>query len=77
MTEEDKRNERRKYAAGLVNGLAGAVIGAGTFAPAAQAIFNLMPATTETLTLYGFGLSCVGIGVVLHLTGQLILGALE
>jgi hypothetical protein len=45
--------------------------------PAAQFIFHILPQTIDTELVFGVGWICVATAGVLHIMGQLILGALR
>lgn len=77
MTEEDKRNERRKLLATWMNTIATAVVTVGTFIPIAQAVYGFMPIATDLGLVYGSAIICIGVGCTLHVVGQLVLGGLE
>jgi hypothetical protein len=76
MTDEDRENERKKLFANWCNTLATAILAAGCFVPVANYLFGALPSASTTL-IYGTGFVCIGGGVVLHLIGQAVLGALE
>ncbi len=77
MTDDDRRNERLKLVATWANTIATAVITVGTFLPTAQFIYGILPAGADQ-GLIGIGaVICLGTGLILHLTGQWILGGLK
>jgi hypothetical protein len=55
LTPDAKRNERLKHLASWFNTLVAGVITAGTFVPAAQFIFNILPAGTDNGLVVGMG----------------------
>lgn len=75
MTEDDKRNEHFKLIANWTNTLATTVIGAGTFVPAAQAFFHILPDKVDFGDLVALGSVCVAVGLGIHCIGQIVLGA--
>jgi hypothetical protein len=77
MTEGDKRNERLKLASNWMNAVATGVWTVGAFIPVAQYVYGLLPAGVDNALIYGQGASCVGLGILIHLLGQWILGYLE
>ena len=77
MTADERHNEHLKLVANWANTVATAIITAGTFIPAAQYIFNILPANTETGLVFGTGLICIGCGLAIHLFGHLFLGGLR
>ena len=74
MTPEDRNNELSKLVANWFTTLATGIVMAGTFIPAAQFVFNLLPATTDNGLVIGVGAVCVVGGIALHLFGHVILG---
>jgi hypothetical protein len=54
-----------------------AIVTAGTFVPAAQFVFNILPPEADLALIYGLGGVCIVAGVLIHLFGQWILGGLE
>jgi hypothetical protein len=77
MTRDEIRNEHLKLVANWANNSATAIMTAGTFIPAAQFVYGILPANTETAEVYGLGVICIGTGVIIHLFGQWILGGLK
>jgi hypothetical protein len=77
MTEDDRRNEHLKLMANWLNTMATAVMTAGTFIPAAQFLFGILPQGADLGLIYGTGAICFGTGVLIHLLGQWILGELR
>jgi hypothetical protein len=59
------------------NTIATAIMAAGTFVPAAQFIYGILPQGTNLTVVYGSGVICIGAGVLIHLGGQWFLGGLE
>jgi hypothetical protein len=76
MTPQEIRNEHVKLFANWMNTAATAIIAAGTFVPAAQFIFRLLPATVDNGLVIGLGAVCVVVGIWLHFVGHLALGLL-
>ncbi|MBR0779658.1 hypothetical protein JQ625_32970 [Bradyrhizobium diazoefficiens] len=76
MTPEEIRNEHAKLIATWFNTVGAAIIAAGTFVPAAQAIFSILPPSVDNGLVVGIGGVCVAAGIALHLMGHLVLGAL-
>ena len=74
MTPQEVRNEHARHMASWLNTLAAGIVAAGTFVPAAQLIFRLLPAETDDGLVFGLGAVCVAAGVILHLVGHLVLG---
>jgi hypothetical protein len=77
MTPDDLRNERLKLVANWSNTIATAIMAAGTFVPTAQFLYGFLPKDADLGLVYGAGLVCIGTGVLIHLTGQWILGGLR
>lgn len=77
MTPEEIRNERLKLFATWCNTIATAIWTVGAFIPAAQFIYGILPAKIDETLVYGLGLGCMGLGIIIHLLGQWTLGALE
>jgi hypothetical protein len=77
MTPDELRNERLKLTANWTNTIGTAIITAGTFIPAAQFIYGVLPKETDLTMVYGSGVICIGSGVFIHLAGQWILGGLR
>ena len=77
MTSDEIRNEHLKLIANWLNMLAAAVMMAGTFVPAAQFIFNILPLGTDSGLLIGIGAVCVVFGFAVHLAGHVFLGGLR
>ena len=77
LTREERQNEHLKLMANWTNTLATAIVTAGCFVPAAQEIFGFLPQGTSLALVYGTGAICVGVGVLLHLLGHLILRGLQ
>jgi hypothetical protein len=77
MTPDERRNEHLKLVANWSNTVATAIIAAGTFIPAAQFIFHLLPTNTETGLVFGTGLVCIVSGLAIHLFGHVFLGGLR
>jgi hypothetical protein len=69
-------NERVKLTASWFNALAVALVAAGSFAPAAAALYGL-PARAPSFTRTTLGIVCFAVGVCLHLTGRLVLKRLR
>jgi len=74
MTPQEVRNEHAKHVASWLNTLAAGVIAAGTFVPAAQLIFGILPQDADNGLVVGLGGVCVAAGLCLHLVGHFILG---
>jgi hypothetical protein len=77
LTPDEKRNEHLKHIAGWFNTLAAGIVTAGTFVPAAQFIFNLLPAGIDNGLVVGLGVVCIGAGCIIHLLGHILLGGLR
>jgi len=77
MTPEERRNEHLKLAANWANTVATAIMAAGTFVPAAQFIYGILPRDTNLIVVYGSGVICIGAGILIHPGGQWFLGGLE
>jgi hypothetical protein len=77
MTPDERRNERLKLTANWANTIGTAIITAGTFIPAAQFIYGVLPKETDLTMVYGSGVICIGTGILIHLAGQWILGGLR
>jgi amino acid transporter len=77
MTVDDIRNEHLKLIANWLNTLAAAIITAGTFVPAAQFIFDVLPQGTDNGLLVGIGAVCVVFGFAVHLAGHVFVGGLR
>lgn len=77
MTDEERQNEHFKLVANWGNTLATAIVAAGAFVPAAQAIFGFLPQGTDLALVYGTGAICIGLGLIIHLIGHLILRGLQ
>jgi amino acid transporter len=77
MTPTERANEHLKLVANWLNTVATAIIAAGTFVPAAQFIFGVLPADTNPIAVYGMGLICIGSGVLIHLAGHQFLESLK
>jgi hypothetical protein len=77
MTPVERRNEHLKLVANWTNTIATAIITAGTLLPAAQFIFNILPANTDTGLVFGTGLVCIAVGAGIHLFGHLFIGSLR
>jgi hypothetical protein len=77
MTFDERRNERLKLTANWTNTIGTAIITAGTFIPAAQFLYGVLPKETDLTTVYGSGVICIGSGIIIHLAGQWILGGLR
>ena len=59
MTPDEIRNEKFKHAAVWSNQVATAVLTAGSFVPAFQAIFNILPQTADSGLLFGMAGICI------------------
>ena len=77
MTPDDIRNEKFKHAAVWANQVATAVLTAGSFVPAFQAIFNILPQTTDSGLVYGMAGICIVLATAIHFLGRAILGGLR
>jgi hypothetical protein len=77
VTRDEIRNEHLKLAANWTNTLATGIVTAGTFIPAAQFIYEILPKQIDPMLVYGAGVICIGTGVIIHLFGQWILGGLR
>ena len=73
MTEDEKDNEQLKLFVGWVNTLSTGIIVAGTFVPALNYVYEILPQTAQGWHIYGGAIICVVVGIVLHIGGQLIL----
>jgi hypothetical protein len=74
MNDNDRNNEIQKLIANWLNTLATGFIVAGTFVPAFQYIYGLLPKDTDWALPVFLGCGCALFGIFLHLLGQLILG---
>jgi hypothetical protein len=70
MTPLERRNEHLKLVANWANTVATAIMTAGTFVPAAQFIYGILPKDTDLAVIYGSGVVCIGTGILIHLWGQ-------
>jgi hypothetical protein len=78
MTPLERRNEHLKLVANWSNTLATAIMTAGSFIPAAQFLYGILdPAKIDVTLVYGAGVICIGVGVLIHLFGQWMLGGLR
>jgi hypothetical protein len=77
MTPNEKTNENIKLAANWLNTIATAIMTAGAFVPIAQFIFNVLPATTDPNLVMATGLICIGVAMLIHLTGHMVLRSLQ
>jgi hypothetical protein len=77
MTSEERRNESLKLVANWANTIATAIMTAGTFVPAAQFIYGILPQNANLTVVYGSGVICIGAGILIHLGGQWFLRGLE
>ena len=77
LTYDERRNERLKLMANLTNTVATAVFTVGSFLPIANYAYGILPANVEGVWVYYWGGVCIGIGAVIHLIGQWILGGLR
>jgi len=77
MTPEEIRNERLKLTANWINTIATGVMTIGGFIPAAQFIYGILPQGVDERLVYGLGVVCIGVAVIIHLVGHWILGYLE
>jgi hypothetical protein len=77
VTPDERRNERLKLTANWANTIATAIMAAGTFVPAANFIYGILPQNTDLAVVYGSGVICIGAGILIHLWGQWIMGGLE
>jgi len=77
VTPDEIRNEHLKLSATWLNNLSAGIIAAGTFVPAAQVIFNLLPLGTDNGLVVGVGLVCFVTGFAIHLAGHVFLGSLR
>jgi len=77
MTPDEIFNEKQKNLATWLNQVATAILTAGCFVPAFQAIFNIMPQTADSGLVYGFAVICIVIAVALHWVGRALLGTLR
>lgn len=60
MTPLERRNEHLKLVANWANTLATAIMTAGSFIPAAQFIYRILPEGTDLTLVYGAGIVCIG-----------------
>jgi hypothetical protein len=74
MTPSERRNE---LVANWANTVATAIMTAGTFIPAAQFIYGVLPKDTDLTVIYGSGVVCIGTGILIHLWGQWFLRGLR
>ncbi|WP_024517923.1 hypothetical protein [Bradyrhizobium sp. Tv2a-2] len=77
MTEDEVRNEHLKLVANWLNTLATGVMTAGVFVPAAQEIFNILPAATDNGLVVGIGMVCFALAFGIHIVAHLFLGGLR
>jgi hypothetical protein len=77
MTPPERRNEHLKLVANWANTIATAIMTAGTFIPAAQFIYGILPKDTDLTVIYGSGVVCIGTGILIHLWGQWFLRGLR
>ncbi|HLG82391.1 MAG TPA: hypothetical protein VKY22_15355 [Bradyrhizobium sp.] len=77
MTDEERRNEHLKLVANWGNTLAAGIVTAGVFVPAAQEIFNILPAGTDNGLVVGVGIVCLAVGLGIHMVAHLFLGGLR
>jgi hypothetical protein len=77
MEENEIFNEKRKNLAVWFNQVATAILTAGCFVPSFQAIFNILPQTTDSGLVYGFGVICIVLAIALHWLGRTLLGGLR
>jgi hypothetical protein len=77
MTPDEIRNEKSKNTAVWLNQIATAVLTAGSFVPAFQAIFNILPQTADSGLVYGMAGICIVLAIAIHLVGRAILGGLR
>jgi hypothetical protein len=77
MTPSERRNEHLKLVANWANTIATAIMTAGTFIPAAQFIYGILPKDTDLTVIYGSGVVCIGTGILIHFWGQWFLRGLR
>jgi hypothetical protein len=66
MTPDEIRNEKFEHAAVWSNQVATAVLTAGSFVPAFQAIFNILPQTADSGLVYGMAGICIGLAIAIQ-----------
>jgi len=77
MTDDEILNERLKLLANWGNTLATGILTIGSFIPAAQFIYGILPDTTEASLVWISAVVCIPVGISIHLAGQWILGGLR
>lgn len=70
-------NERTRLTATWFNGMAVAFIAAGLFAPLAALAYGITEWRIEAGYVLGLIVICMGVGLLLHLVGRLVLGGLR
>jgi hypothetical protein len=77
VSPAERRNAHLKLVANWSNTIATSIVTAGTFVPAAQFIYGLLPKDADLVLVYGTGTLCIGTGVLIHLFGQWFLRGLQ
>jgi len=77
MTPDEIFNERLKLFGTWMNQVATALLAAGSFVPAFQAIFNILPQTADSGLVYGMAVICIVIAGAIHSVGRALLGTLR
>jgi hypothetical protein len=74
---DDRDNEHLKLTANWVNTIATATMTVGTFVPAFQWIYGILPKDTDWALVVTLGVICILLGIFIHLMGHLALGGLK
>ena len=77
MTPDEIHNERIKLTASWANTIAASILTVGTFMPAVQYFYGILPNETDGILMNGLFAICIGTGLLIHLFGQWILGGLR